>query len=504
LEDYQMKKKLLMALAAGLLATTAASAQTLRIGLNEDPDVLDPHRARTFVGRIVFTSLCNKLVDITPELKFAPELATEWSWSDDGKALTFKLRPGVTFHDGEKMDAAAVKANIDRARTLPDSLRKSELTSVESVDVVDDLTVKINLSRPDATLLSQLSDRAGMILSPKAFASADFGQKPVCSGPYKFVERVQNDRIILEKFKEYWNAQNYNFERVIFQPIPDTTVRLANLQSGNLDLVERLAPSDVAAVKGNSKLVLAPVTGIGYQGLTINTNNGERSKTPLGQDKRVRQALELSIDRDVINEVVGQGIFPPAGQPFPQASPYNNPKYAATKRDVEKAKQLLKQAGVDRVKFELTFGTSTTTQQIAEIIQAMAAETGFDITLRPTEFAAMQKEAQAGNFDVNVIGWSGRVDPDGNIHPFVSCKGALNDGRYCNAEVDKLLNEARSTNDEAKRKQLYDTAQAILKDDLPIIYTYYQPWPFAYATKLQGFKPYPDGMIRLKDVKLGS
>jgi len=499
-----MKTRLLLALAAGLMMSTAASAQTLRIGLNEDPDVLDPHRARTFVGRIVFTSLCNKLVDITPDLKFTPELATEWSWSDDGKSLTFKLRPGVKFHDGEPLNAAAVKANIERAKTLPDSLRKSELTSVDTVEAVDDLTVKVNLSRADATLLSQLSDRAGMIMSPKALASADFGQKPVCSGPYKFVERVQNDRIVLEKFADHWDAKNYNFERIVFQPIPDTTVRLANLRSGNLDLLERLAPSDVPSVKSDSNLVFAPVSGIGYQGLTINTNNGERAKSPLGQDKRVRQALELSIDRNVINEVVGQGIFPPAGQPFPEASPYNNPKFKANARDVAKAKQLLKEAGVDRVKFELTFGTSTTTQQIAEIIQAMAAESGFDISLRPTEFAAMQKEAQAGNFDVNVIGWSGRVDPDGNIHPFVTCKGALNDGRYCNEQVDKLLNDARVTNDEAKRKELYNAAQEILKQDLPIIYTYYQPWPFVHTKKLQNFKPYPDGMIRLKGVKFAS
>ncbi|MCB8823048.1 ABC transporter substrate-binding protein [Microvirga rosea] len=499
-----MKKALsILAAAATLALTTTASAQTLRIGLNEDPDVLDPHRARTFVGRIVFTSLCDKLVDITPDLKFVPQLATEWTWTDP-KTLTFKLRPGVKFHDGEPLNAAAVKANLDRARTLPDSLRKSELGSVESVETVDDLTVAVKLSRPDATLLSQLSDRAGMIMSPKALASADFGQKPICSGPYRFVERVQNDRIVLERFKDYWDAKNYSFERVVFQPVPDTTVRLANLKAGNLDLLERLAPSDVAAVKADSSLTFAPVSGIGYQGLTINTNNGERSKTPLGQDKRVRQALEYAIDRDVINEVVGAGIFPPAGQPFPEASPYNDKKFAAKKRDVEKAKKLLKEAGVDRVKFDLTFGTSTTTQQIAEIIQAMAAEAGFDISLRPTEFAAMQKEAQAGNFDVNVIGWSGRVDPDGNIHPFVTCKGGLNDGRYCNQELDRLLNEARITNDEAKRKELYDAAQTILQDEVPIIYTYYQPWPFVLAKKVQGFKPYPDGMIRLKGVSFSS
>jgi peptide/nickel transport system substrate-binding protein len=499
-----MKQFSILALAAAALMSSAASAQTLRIGLQEDPDVLDPHRARTFVGRIVFTSLCDKLVEITPDLKFVPELATEWSWSDDGRILSMKLRPGVKFHDGEAMNAAAVKANIDRARTLPDSLRKSELASVESVETVDDMTVAIKVSRPDATLLSQLSDRAGMILSPKAMAAADFGQKPVCSGPFRFVERVQNDRIVLERFKEHWNVKEYNFDRLVFQPIPDTTVRLANLRSGNLDLIERLAPSDAPEVKNDSKLTFAPVTGIGYQGLTINTNNGDRAKTPLGQDKRVRQAFELSIDREVINEVVAQGIYPPAGQPFPQASVYNEAKYAARKRDVAKAKQLLKEAGVTRLPVEIAFGNNTTTQQINEIIQAMAAEVGFDVSLRPTEFAALQKEAQAGNFQVNQIGWSGRVDPDGNVHQFVTCKGALNDGRYCNPEVDRLLNEARAVNDEAKRKQLYSAAQAILQDELPIIYVYYQPWPFALSKKIEGFKPYPDGMIRLKGVRFAS
>lgn len=499
-----MKTIFMIAAAAGLLMSTAASAQTLRIGLQEDPDVLDPHRARTFVGRIVFTSMCDKLVEITPELKFVPQLATEWKWSDDSKTLTMKLRPGVKFHDGELMNAAAVKVNLDRARTLQDSLRKSELGSVEGVEVVDDMTIALKLSRADATLVSQLSDRAGMIMSPKALAAPDFAQKPVCSGPYQFVERVQNDRIVLERFKDHWDAKSYNFDRLVFTPIPDTTVRLANLKAGNLDILERLAPSDVADVKSDPKLVFAPVSGIGYQGLTINTNNGDRAKSPLGQDKRVRQALQLAVDRDVINEVVAQGIFPPAGQPFPLASVFNDKKFAAGKRDVAKAKALLKEAGVERVKFELSFGNSTTTQQIAEIIQAMASEAGFDISLRPTEFAALQKEAQAGNFDVNAIGWSGRVDPDGNIHQFVTCKGGLNDGRYCNPEVDRILNEARAINDDEKRKALYDSAQAILQDELPIIYSYYQPWPFAVAKKVEGFKPYPDGMIRLKGVKFAS
>lgn len=491
------------ALAAGL-TTLPATAQTLRVGLQEDPDVLDPHRARTFVGRIVFTSLCDKLVDINDKLEFVPQLATSWSWNDDNTVLTFKLRPNVKFHDGEKLDAAAVKASLDRARTLPDSLRKSEVASVTSVDVIDDLTVALKVAKPDATLLAQLSDRAGMILSPKAIAG-DFGQKPVCAGPYKFVERVQNDRIVLEKFADYWNAGAYNFQRLTFLPIPDTTVRLANLRAGDLDILERLAPSDVKAVKADAKLVFAPVTGIGYQGITLNVANAARGQNGPLKDKRVRQALQFAIDRDVINDVVGEGIFPPAQQPFPLASPYLSPNYPPTKRDVAKAQALLKEAGLKPpVKIELMFGNSTTTQQIAEMVQAMAAEAGFEIALRPTEFAASQKEAQAGNFDANMIGWSGRVDPDGNIHTFVTCKGGLNDAKFCNPEVDRLLNEARAVNDPAKRKPLYEAVQKILQDELPIIYTYYQPWPFVTAKKVAGFKPYPDGMIRLAGVKFAN
>ena len=149
-----MTRKLSLAVTAGLmLLGSAASAETLRIGLADDPDVLDPDQSRTFVGRIVYTALCDKLIDIDPDLNFVPQLATAWSWSDDGKALTMKLREGVTFHDGETFNAAAVKYNIERSKNLPESRRKSEVKSIQSVDVVDAMTVKFNLAAPDATLM---------------------------------------------------------------------------------------------------------------------------------------------------------------------------------------------------------------------------------------------------------------------------------------------------------------------------------------------------------------
>jgi peptide/nickel transport system substrate-binding protein len=494
-----------LGLCAALFAASAASAfgQELRIGLQEDPDVLDPHRARTYVGRIVFTSLCDKLIDVNDKLEFVPQLAESWSWNGDNTELTFKLREGAVFHDGTPFDAAAAKANIDRAMTLPDSMRKSELTSISEVSAPDAQTLVLKLKAPDATLLASLSDRSGMMLSPKTFGddAAAVGRKPICSGPYQFVQRVQNDRIVLEKFDKHYNAGDYAFKRVTFLPIPDSTVRLSNLRAGGLDILERMNPSDAQQVKNDASLKFANVSGLGYQQFYFNVANGKRAETNPFKDARVRRAFELSLDRNIINEVVGGGIFEPANQPFPPASPFHSDKFPIPARDVAQAKALLKEAGKETVKAELAFGNNTTTSAIAEMVQAMAAESGFQLSLRPTEYAALLSEAQGGNFELLLRGWSGRVDPDGNIHQFVTCKGGQNDGRYCNPEVDKLLNEARKVPDLEKRRAIYDQAQKIMQDETQAVYLYYQPWPFVLAKKVEGFHPSPDGMIRLKGVR---
>ena len=280
-------------------ASQAGAEQTLRIGLADDPDILDPTLARTFTGRIVFAALCDKLVDISPELDIVPQLATEWQWVDDNKGLIMRLRQGVKFQDGEPLDAAAVKYSIERHLTLPGSTRKSEISAVAGVDIIDDHTVKLVLSAPSASLLAQLTDRAGMIVSPKAAQAAgeNFGAHPFCAGPFKFVERVAQDRIVLERFADYWDKDSIKIDRIVYLPIPDTTVRLANLQSGGLDLVDRDAATDVETVRNDPRLELDAITGLGYAAITINIANGERSKTPLGQDVRLCEALQLSIDR---------------------------------------------------------------------------------------------------------------------------------------------------------------------------------------------------------------
>lgn len=499
------KLKLMTAAALLALATSPALSADLRIGLQEDPDILDPDQSRTFVGRIVYASLCDKLVDITPDLKIIPMLATEWAWSDEGKTLTMKIREGVKFHDGTDLNAEAVKANIDRSKDLKESRRKSEVASIDNVEVTGPYEVKISLKSPDATLIAQFADRAGMMISPKAAneMGLDFGNAPVCSGPFKFVERVQQDRIVLEKFADYWDKDNIHVDKVTFLPIPDTTVRLANLRSGDIDMLERLAATDAASVKGDANLNYSEAVSLGYQGMTVNIANGDRAKNPVGQNKLVRQAISYAIDREALNQVVFEGTNLPGNQPFPSTSPWFNKDIPVQPRDVAKAKELLKQAGLDKVSVEVQMANNPVQTQVMQVIQAMAAEAGIDMTLKATEFATLLKEQTAGNYEISQIGWSGRVDPDGNIHQFVTCKGGINDSKYCNEEVDKLLNQARLSTDAEERKKYYDAAAVVLNDELPLIYLYHQTWIWAASKKVDGFVPYPDGMIRLQGVKVG-
>lgn len=492
-------------LAGAVMATTAQAAE-LRIGLQDDPDVLDPAQSRTFVGRIIYTSLCDRLVDVDNTLSIVPQLATQWTWGDGGKTLTMDLRKGVVFHDDTPFNAAAVVYNIQRYMTMPESRRKSELASVARVEATGDYQVKFTLKSPDASLLAQLSDRAGMMISPTAGKrlGANFGSEPVCSGAFKFVQRVQQDRIVLEKFPRYWNAGNIFLDKVTFLPIPDTTVRLANLQSGELDLAERISASDVAAVQQNPNLNYGKVIGPGYMALYVNIGNGPQANNPFGKDKRLRQAFSLSIDREAINQVVFEGTALAGNQPWPSTSPWYNQSLPVPARDVAKAKALMKAAGYEKYDIELQHANNTTQTQMMQVIQSMAAEAGFNVKLKATEFATLLSEQTAGNYVLSRSDWSGRSDPDGNIHPFVTCKGGINDTQYCNPEVDKLLNEARESTDNAVRKAHYDAATRILDDDLPLIYLGHQAYLYAYSKKIAGFTPSADGMIRLTGVKKGN
>jgi peptide/nickel transport system substrate-binding protein len=491
--------------AAALLLSFQATAQTtLRIGLAEDPDILDPTMGRTYVGRIVFAAFCDKLFDIDEKLNIVPQLALSYSTSDDGKEMAIKLRPGVKFHDGEPFDAEAAKFSLERHLTFPGSFRKPELATVDHVDVVDPLTIKLVLKTPFSPLIAQLTDRAGMMVSPKAAKEAGdrFGLKPVCAGPYKFVERVQQDRIVGERFADYWNKDNVFIDRVVFLPIVDATVRLANLKSGGLDLIERVLATDIKEVRADSRLKLSTALELGYFGITININN-DKNKGPLSQSEKVRQALNLSIDREALTQVVFNGEFIPGNQWVSPEHPYYQKNFPIPKRDIAKAKALLKESGATlpvSVDFMVTKGAEN--EAVAQVIQSMAAEAGIDMKIRLIEFATSFKQTQAGEFQAFQIGWSGRIDPDGNSYVFMRTKAPQNDGGYSNPEADKALDDARLIYDPAQRKAIYEKLTKIVLNDLPLIYLYHRKLLIAHTTKVEGYKQMPDGLVRVIGLKL--
>jgi peptide/nickel transport system substrate-binding protein len=489
------------ALAALMLAAMSATqAQHLRVGLAEDPDVLDPTLARTFVGRVVFAALCDKLLDVDEKLAIVPQLVQSWEWSADSKALTMKIRPGVTFHDGEKLDAAAVKFNLERHKNMAGSNRRGELAPLASVDVVDPMTVRLNLSAPFSPLLATLADRAGMMVSPKAAQAAGdkFGTKPVCSGPFKFVERVAQDRMVFERYDGYWNKAAIHFDKITYTPVVDATVRLANLKSGQFDFIERVAPSDIEKLQADKRFKVARITEIGYQGITINIGKSEQAqKNPLGRDARVREAFELSLDRQGLAQVVMDNEATVGNQWVAPNNAYYAKNVPIPKRDIARAKALLKEAGVPNPSFTLMAPTTSDAQRLALVVQAMTREAGFDVKIQATEFATSLNLADKGEFEAYALAWSGRADPDGNAFSFHACKQPLNYAGYCSAETDVLLNQSRTLRDAADRKKVYEQIAARVLKERPVIYLYHRNWLWAYNAKLAGVRGVPDGLLRV-------
>ncbi len=491
--------------AASLALQARAEDRILHVGLREDPDLLDPTLGSSYVGRIVFSGLCDKLFDIDTKLNIVPVLATGYEWKDPTH-LVIHIRDGVQFQDGEKLNADAVKYKLIRDLTAKGSMRRGEISSIDSIDVIDPLTVQLNLKAPSAPLLAQLTDRAGIMISPKATEAAGdkFGLHPVCAGPFSFDSRVAQDRIVLKRFPGYWDAKSIHFDEVVYLPNPNSSVRLANLQAGALDIVEYILPTDVPAVQKDPKLKTAIDDSLAYTGITVNTNNGSAQETTLGKNALVREAFELALDRTALIQVVYAGMYTPTVEANPPSSPFFFKDLKIPARDVAKAKALLRQAGVPMpVPVTLTITNGSDIQQAGEVIQSMASEAGFDVKIKAMEFASSLQAAYAGDFQAYLIGWSGRSDPDGNMWQMLHTGGTFNYGHYSNADVDKALDDARTVAGVDQRRAFYAKVWEQERKDLPLIYLWTGKNIVGMKKALTGFQQVPDGLIRLQGVTMG-
>ncbi|MFJ3057479.1 ABC transporter substrate-binding protein [Herbaspirillum sp. NPDC087042] len=471
-------------------------AATLNISLDADPGKLDPTQSSMLNERIVYQSIFDKLVDLDGEGKIIPMLAERWTVSDDQKTYTLFLRKGIKFQDGTPFDAKAVEFNLLRGQEKT-SLRRNELKYISKITVVDDYTVKLDLSTPFAPFMSILTDRAGMMSSPAAVKKYgdDYVNHPVGTGPFLYKGRLKGATITLEKNPNYWRAGLPKVDEVVYKIMPDVNVAFNNLRSGQVDITNRFPYKEITHIAANANYTVLNKPSLGFRGFYMNTG-----KPPFDK-KEVREAVDILIDRNAIAKVVYNNAVAPGHSAFSKAQFANGPSDVPPKVDLARAKALLKAAGKEGgFSFKLTLPTTPDELQVGQMIQGMLRPAGITVTLEKTELATQIEAGKTGNFEGLFVGWSGRPDPDQNIYDFVTTNGSLNYSHFGAKDVDDLLQQARVEGDQAKRKALYDQVMAILVKEVPYIYTVHDNVLFGIAKSVKGFEYVPDGVIRTATV----
>jgi peptide/nickel transport system substrate-binding protein len=505
----------LTAAVAGARGTSSGAAikngGTLTIGLSEEPDALDPTLARTFVGRMVFEAMCEKLYDLDSHLNIVPQLAAALPQvSKDKLTYTIKLRKGVKFNDGTPFDAAAMKGSLERDLTLKGSVRASEISPIKSIDTPNASTLVLHLSQPYSPLVSQLADRAGMAMSPKALAAegANFAQNPVCVGPFMFKNRVAGDHITLVRSPYYYAKSKVHLDSIVWKIMTEPSSRTAAMRAGDIQVEDRIQSTDVPTLRKATNVNVVKSVTIGYQGITFNIGNKNgvgkpyaNVGTPIAKSQDIRTAFDLALDRTTINKVVFGGLEAPDCYPLASVSPWYKPTTAGLQCDLHAnddiASKLVKASGVSNPTVNLLLGgTDPVNARLGEVIQSMEKAVGITVNVKPTEFTTSLNEATGGQFDAYAVGWSGRVDPDGNIYSFVATPGTLNYSGYSNTKLDYILNGARKSLSTKSRDTLYRAGMTIIHRARPLIYLYHPVDYFAVSKNVTGVQIYGDGLIR--------
>jgi peptide/nickel transport system substrate-binding protein len=482
-----------LALAALLGAVSVpALAATINISLDDDPGKLDPTQSSMIVERIVYQSIFDKLVDLDETGKIIPMLAQRWTISEDQKTYTLFLQKGVKFQDGTPFNAKAVEFNLLRGQEK-NSLRRNDLKYIKQITVVDDNTVKIELTAPFAPFLSILTDRAGMMSSPEAVKKFgdDYVNNPVGTGPFIYRSRLKGASITLEKNPHYWQAGLPKADGVVYKIMNDVNVAFNNLRSGQIDITNRFPYKEITNIDAGAKYSVINKPSLGFRGFYLNT-----SKPPFDK-KEVREAVDILIDRNAIAKVVYNGAVAASHSPFSKAQFAHGVEDAPPKVDLARAKALLKAAGKEGgFSFRLTLPTTPYELQVGQMIQGMLRPAGITVTLEKAELATQIESGKAGTYEALFVGWSGRPDPDQNVYDFAVTNGSLNYSKFGTKQVDDLLQQARLENNDAKRKAFYDQAMQILVKEVPYVYLNHDNVLFGISKAVKGFKYVPDGVIR--------
>ncbi len=439
---------------------------TLRVAHWFPPLSLDPHTGSSGADHQVLYSLYDRLVHFEFEtLEFTPGLATSWEFTDD-TTLVFNLREGVVFHDGSPFDAEAVAYNVDRVQNHPNTKVPADLESVESVEVIDELTVQFNLTKPDTGLVGILSDRAGMMVSPTAAEAADQAQldaSPVGTGPFKMVEYAAGERLLLEKNADYWQEGLPYLDGLEWDFTGDEQSGVNGLRAGDIDVALTLRDgSQIIELQSDPNLKVIASPSLNTDGCYIN------DEIEPWDDVRVRKAFSMAVDRDTIAEVMTFGLAEPAYMPVPPQHWSSAPDLIGSNSyDPEGAKALLEEAGLDSVDVTILFFQNPNELRKAELLQAGVAEAGFNVEVEVLELSAavpaMFTDRQYAMF---CAPWTGRPDPSQTALSLFGSSAYYSVRDSDRAGLDALLDAAVATPDLDERAAAYaELWQAAVVDE---------------------------------------
>ena len=488
---------------AGLVAAcggqteTSGQRNTIVVANGADAKSLDPHNTNDLPSSRVFSQIYSNLVETDRDMNIVPGLAESWEHIDE-RTTVFHLRQGVRFHNGEELKASDVRFTLERMKDSPTVAHI--IGAIESIETADDYTVKITTSDPFGPLLYHLAHKSVAILNEKAVTEAgqDYGQQPVGTGPYRFVDWVVGDRVNLAANEDYYDGKPA-IENAVFRSIVEGTNRAIALETGEVDIAYDIEPIDVSVVTDNDDLTFVEEESLSVAFFGFNT-----LKEPFDNPK-VRQAIAYAVSADDIIESVALGAGVAANSPIGPKVFGHNPDAKYYRQDFEKARQLMAEAG-----YPDGFSTSVWTNdnplriQIAQIMQAQVRQIGIDMSIEVMEWGAYLDGASRGDHEVYILGWFTMTgDADYGLFPLYSSEthgGAGNRGFYTNPRVDELLHNARTSTDPEERSVYYAEIQDILQEDLPIVNLYWQFQNVGMNNSVENFELGPDGVHHIRGV----
>ncbi len=507
-------KRLLVVLLASLFmlpaGVLASQADTLIWGRGGDSVNLDLAQATDGESIKAGIQVLENLVIFGKDsMDVEPQLAESWSVSEDGLTWTFKLRKGVTFHDGEPFNAQAVYDSFARIIDENHPLHgygkwrylSLSLKPVTAINVVDDFTIQLVTEKPYAPLLNNLALWLCPILSPKAMHEYkdQIGQNPVGTGPFKFVKWVKDDQIVFERNDDYW-GEKAKVKQIVLKSIPEPSARLMALQSGAVDIADDLDPDSIKLVEKNSDLAIIkrPSVNVGY--LALNTQK------PYLKDPKVRIGLSHAIDKNTIIQAIFQGMAIPAKNPFPPSIWGYNDAIEPYEYDPAKATKMLKEAGFDFTR-ELELWAMPVSRaympdpvKTAELIQAYLAAAGVKAKIVRMDWGTYLKKTSNGEHDMCMLGWlGGNADPDNFLYGLLSADtaetpGASNVALWKNAEFTELCKQAQKIFDKEERTKKYLKAQEIAHNESPWIPLVHTTIVRCYNKRLGNVPLRPNGL----------